>query len=91
MEMMMRAMMVVALCAVVSGCVTMSGSYRLTVADAQGSDATGGRTYLAGGGASLYSMRNGLCLANPGRTVRIVDADTGVELKRESPYRCPSP
>jgi len=87
--MMMRTMMIAAVCLLATGCVTMSGNYRLTVTDAQGNDATGGRTYLAGGGAPLYSMRNGLCMANPGGTVRIVDAGTGAEVKRESPYRCP--
>jgi hypothetical protein len=86
----MRVMVVLSICLLTTGCMTMSGNYRLTVTDAQGNDATGGRTYLAGGGAPLYSMRNGLCLANPGGMVRVVDAATGVEVKRESPYRCPA-
>src|SRR5690606_19133495 len=89
-EMMMRVMVVLSICLLTTGCMTMSGNYRLTVTDAQGNDATGGRTYLAGGGAPLYSMRNGLCLANTGGTVRGVDAAIGVDGTRASPDRGPT-
>lgn len=68
-----------------AGCVTLSGHYRVIGVKPDGTEIP--RTVLAQG-SGIYQARNAVCLAYPGATVRIVDADTGEELRSESPYAC---
>ncbi len=68
-----------------TGCMTLSGHYRVTGVKPDGTEIP--RTVLAQG-SGIYQARNAVCLAYPGATVRIVDADTGEELRSESPYAC---
>jgi hypothetical protein len=68
-----------------TGCVTMSGSYRLT---AVAKDGTPIRTKVDAQGSGIYAARSGICAAYPGATVSIADKVTGKELSSESPYKC---
>ena len=70
-----------------SGCLTLNGNYRLFEVDAQGKPVkTGLEMYASGSG--IYTIRNAFCAANPKATLRIINEDTGEELKSESPYKC---
>ena len=70
-----------------SGCVTMSGTYALTAADKQGKSLTNGLNLTATGRA-IYPVRNALCSKYPGAVVTIKSLQTNEELKSESPYSC---
>jgi len=69
-----------------SGCLTMSGSYDVTVVDKEGNSLRSGSIMAHGSG--IYPARNALCASYPGAIVHIKDAETGKELRSESPYRC---
>lgn len=69
----------------VSGCVTISGVYRVSAVLADGTPLD---MRIVAEGKSIYTARNGICLAYPGATVTIVDVSSGEELRSESPYRC---
>lgn len=73
--------------ALLGGCVTLVGVYELSVHDAQGAPLDPGMSLVAKG-TGIYNVRNALCTAHPGATVIIRDAESGEELKSESPYRC---
>ncbi len=68
-----------------TGCVTMSGDYRVT---AVRKDGTAALFVMHAHGSNIYAARNAFCLANPGATVSIVDVNTNKELTNESPYKC---
>ncbi|CAN7479316.1 hypothetical protein LJR039_003173 [Pseudorhodoferax sp. LjRoot39] len=68
----------------VSGCVTTSGSFMVTGTKADGS----ALPVAMAQGSSIYTMRNGICKAYPGATVKITDSATGKELASESPHQC---
>lgn len=70
-----------------SGCMTLSGVYELSLQGADGQPLAKNMTMVAEG-SGIYTMRNAMCSAHPGATVIIKDAESGAELKSESPYRC---
>lgn len=70
-----------------SGCVTLSGSYELSAADAGGKELTPGLA-LTAQGRGIYTVRNALCQRYPGAIVTIKDLKTGEQLRGESPFRC---
>lgn len=74
-----------ALC--LAGCVTFSGNYVISAADADGRPLAS-NIRMTAEGSGIYSARNAICAANPGATVRIHDVQTGKELQSESPYKC---
>nr|WP_314492060.1 hypothetical protein [uncultured Pseudomonas sp.] len=80
-----------ALCAaslvVLSGCVTLSGVYTVTAQDASGKPIPKLGKIVAEG-RHIYTARNAMCSIAPDATVIIRNADTGEELKGESPHRC---
>jgi hypothetical protein len=77
----------VALCLVTLGCLTLSGTYKVVAVDADGKPFPDQLNIIAEG-SGIYTVRNALCRNYPGATIVITDADTGEELKRESPYKC---
>ncbi|WP_312936647.1 hypothetical protein [Pseudomonas sp.] len=80
-----------ALCAAVlvalNGCVTMSGVYTVTAQDASGKPIPKLGKIVAEG-RHIYTARNAMCSIAPDATVIIRNADTGEELKSESPHHC---
>ena len=68
-----------------SGCVTMSGTYKV---NGIRSDGTTVRPQFTAEGRHIYTARNAICAAYPDATVTIVDISTGEELTSESPYKC---
>jgi len=70
-----------------SGCLTLSGSYDVTVVDADGNNLMPGTSMMALG-SGIYKARNALCIRYPGAIVHIKDSTTGKELRSESPYKC---
>ena len=70
-----------------TGCLTMSGTYRVRAVDAEGQDLNQ-NIVMTAEGRHIYTARNAICSLNPGATVLIEDVTTGAELKRESPYKC---
>ncbi|WP_114238591.1 hypothetical protein [Dyella sp. C9] len=70
-----------------AGCATTHGTYRSSVVDASGKDLAPGIA-LTATGSGIYAARNGMCAANPGATVQIIDIQTGTPLAGESPYTC---
>ncbi|MDR2240999.1 MAG: hypothetical protein LBE33_11215 [Zoogloeaceae bacterium] len=72
--------------ALISACVTLSGKYMVSVQDAQGNSLSD--IMFMAQGRAVYSVRNAMCIKFPGAIVVIKDADTGEELKSESPYQC---
>ena len=79
--------MTIVLGILVSGCLTLSGNYRFEAYDANGQEITSKIQYSAHG-RGIYTVRNAFCSSHKGATLRIIDADTGKELKSESPYKC---
>ncbi|MCW2293409.1 hypothetical protein M2262_003459 [Pseudomonas sp. BIGb0408] len=73
--------------ALLSGCMTLSGVYELSLQDKDGKPLRQNMTMVAEG-SGIYTMRNAMCSAHPGATVIIKDVESGAELKSESPYRC---
>jgi hypothetical protein len=69
------------------GCVTVKGTYVVSAHDSAGNELARNVRLIASGGG-IYSARNALCSKYPGATININDAQTGQELKSESPYRC---
>lgn len=72
---------------VVSGCVTMSGTYVITAHDAAG-NALATNMHLVAEGTRIYTVRNALCATYPKSIVVITDTKTGAELSGESPFQC---
>jgi len=68
-----------------SGCVTTTGSYRVTAVSKEGASIP---VVLNAHGANIYTARNAICVAHPGATISIIDLSTGRELSGESPYKC---
>jgi len=68
-----------------SGCVTLSGTYAVTAVRADGTPA---KVNIMAEGRGIYTARNAICASEPGATVTIKDARTGQELRSESPYKC---
>jgi hypothetical protein len=68
-----------------AGCVTTSGSYRVSAVTNDGVPVP---TILNVQGSHIYSARNALCSAHRGAMVSIVDVGTGKDLSGESPYKC---
>ncbi|VVO02050.1 hypothetical protein PS691_02711 [Pseudomonas fluorescens] len=83
----MKYALCAALLLTLSGCVTMSGDYEVTVQDASGVPIKKLGKYIAHG-HNIYPIRNAFCLNAPGGTVIIRDIATGKELSGESPYHC---
>lgn len=71
--------------ALLSGCLTLSGTYVVSANKADGSAVP---LQVTTHGSGIYSARNGFCSAHPQATVTIIDAYTGAELASESPYQC---
>lgn len=70
-----------------TGCMTLSGTYQLSLQDAKGQPLPQNINMTAQGGG-IYTVRNAMCSAHPGATVIIRDLKSGEELKSESPYKC---
>lgn len=70
-----------------AGCMTLSGTYQLSLQGADGQPLAKNMTMVAEG-SGIYTIRNAMCSAYPGATVIIKDVESGAELKSESPYRC---
>jgi hypothetical protein len=68
-----------------AGCVTVSGTYRITGVTKDGAKIP---MVFDVRGSRIYSVRNGICSAHPGATVSIVDLNTRKDLSGESPYKC---
>ncbi|YCH20285.1 hypothetical protein M1D96_14235 [Pseudomonas sp. D1-3] len=73
--------------ALLGGCMTLSGTYQLSLQDADGQPLARNMTMVAEG-SGIYTVRNAMCSAHPGATVIIRDLKSGEELKSESPYKC---
>ena len=71
----------------ISGCLTMSGDYKVTAVDQAGKPIME-KSEIYAEGRMIYTMRNAICANNPGATVHITDIHSGKELKSESPYKC---
>ena len=69
------------------GCVTLSGVYTVTAQDASGKPIPKLGKIVAEG-RHIYTARNAMCSIAPDATVIIRNADTGEELKSESPHHC---
>lgn len=67
-----------------SGCVTMSGTYLIT---AHRFDGTPLNSMMAEG-SGIYTVKNAICLSEPGAVITIKDAKTGQEIQSESPHQC---
>lgn len=67
------------------GCVTTTGNYVVTAANAQGKPLN---TVFHVQGRHIYTARNGICAAHPGAVVTIRTRESGQELEGESPYTC---
>lgn len=78
------AVSVTSMAVLLSGCVTLSGNYKVSLQD--GTD--GRKTEILTQGSGIYTARNALCSTHPGATVIIRDTTSGQELKGESPYHC---
>jgi hypothetical protein len=83
----MRLVIALVVTTLLCGCVTMRGTYRLSVVDTNGKDLAPG-LFMTAEGRGIYSVRNVMCAVHPGATVLIVDTKTGQSLKGESPYLC---
>jgi len=83
----MRVGIGIAVSFVLTGCLTMSGTYVLSAHDASGKNLTE-KMRLVAEGTGIYTIRNALCQRYPKSLVVIKDAKTGEELRSESPYRC---
>ncbi|UQY34145.1 hypothetical protein K8U54_20925 [Pseudomonas fulva] len=70
-----------------TGCMTLSGTYQLSLQDAKGQPLSQNINITAQG-SGIYTVRNAMCSAHPGATVIIRDLKSGEELKSESPYKC---
>lgn len=73
--------------ALLGGCMTLSGTYQLSLQDANGQPLAQNLSMVTEG-SGIYTARNALCSAYPDATVIIRDAKNGEELKSESPYKC---
>jgi hypothetical protein len=81
----MKQILLVAIAATMTGCVTLSGNYVLSAVDANGEEID---TVFCVQGRHIYSARNGICAAHPKATVYIRSAETKKDLEGESPYQC---
>lgn len=70
-----------------TGCLTLHGSYRITVEDKDGKPVNT-KLDLYAEGSGIYTVRNSMCSVYPGAVIRIRDSNTNQELKSESPYHC---
>lgn len=70
-----------------SGCVTLSGNYKVSLQSEPGEGSTGSPQIFAQG-SGIYSAINALCINHPGAIVVVRNASTGQELKSESPHKC---
>ncbi|QAU23912.1 hypothetical protein EO087_07850 [Dyella sp. M7H15-1] len=68
-----------------AGCVTLSGTYRVSAINKDGVPIS---MVMDVQGNHIYSARNAICSAYPGATVSMMDMTTGKELTSESPYKC---
>ncbi|TBV07022.1 hypothetical protein [Phytopseudomonas dryadis] len=75
------------LAAGLAGCMTLSGTYALSLHSADGKPLTQNMRMVAQG-SGIYGMRNAMCAAHPSAVVTITDLESGEELKSESPYQC---
>lgn len=82
---MKRMLAVILLISCVAGCVTMSGSYKVTATKKDGAPIP---LVMSAQGSNIYTARNAICSAYPGATVTIVDVNTGKDAPSESPYKC---
>ena len=70
-----------------TGCVTLSGNYKLQAIDQQGKPVATNMNFTAAG-RGVYTVRNVFCSSYPKATVFITSIDTGQNLDGESPYHC---
>lgn len=70
-----------------SGCLTLTGLYRVTAEDKTGKPLSTHINMVAEG-TGIYTARNFLCEINPDAVIRVWKIDTNQELKFESPYHC---
>lgn len=73
--------------ALLGGCMTLSGTYQLSLQDADGQPLPQ-NIKMTAQGSGIYSARNAMCSIHPHATVIIRDLESGEELKSESPYKC---
>lgn len=69
-----------------TGCLTTSGTYRITANRFDGTPLMNGHMMAEGSG--IYSVKNAICVTEPGAVITIKDATTGQELQSESPHEC---
>lgn len=81
----MKQILLVAIAATMTGCVTLSGNYVVSAVDAKGEEIN---TVFFVQGRHIYTARNGICAAHPKATVYIRSAETKKDLEGESPYQC---
>ncbi len=81
----MKQILLVAIAATISGCVTMSGNYVVSAVDVKGEEINSAFFVQ---GRHIYTARNAICAAHPKATVYIRSAETKADLKGESPYQC---
>ena len=70
-----------------TGCLTMTGTYKISAVDSSGRELSSGLT-LTAQGRGIYSVRNALCQRYPGASVIIKDSKTDEQLRGESPFQC---
>ena len=68
-----------------TGCMTLSGNYKVSAIDANGVVLVKG---IFAQGRMLYTARNAICSLHKNATVIIIDLRTGEPLSSESPYKC---
>ncbi|UXM96133.1 hypothetical protein N5853_05840 [Bartonella sp. HY329] len=70
-----------------TGCLTLNGNYHIVEIDAKGNEVPS-KLHLFAQGRGIYTIRNAYCATKPNAILRIINDDTGQELKSESPHRC---
>ncbi len=68
-----------------SGCVTMPGTYKVYAVEENGMPV---KMEFVAHGRHIYSVRNGFCTKFPKATVYIRSFETEKDLDGESPYQC---
>lgn len=77
----------IAVSALLSGCLTLSGNYEIKAYDREGEQLDPNMVWYAEG-RGVYTVRNALCMAHPEATLITIDLETGDEHPSESPHRC---
>lgn len=82
---MKKIFMMLAAISLLNGCVVMSGNYEVIAYDESGQVIKGPRMMASGRG--IYTAKIALCQVHPRASLKVMNTDTGEELKSES-KRC---